>query len=185
MIRAGLAMLLLAGPVAAAEIKVTESVPVPRGEAVSPMARATIFVRDQQKSLKLYRDILGLKPYIDNLVEGEPINVIMGTKGIALKAAILQSGDSITGNLGIYEIVDGPAAAPMSDTRTDVRTGDYAVVFYTEKLDDLADKIIRAGYRIVSPPIILFNDPSKIRQSREMLFFDADGMLVNLIEQGQ
>ncbi len=185
MIRAALALALLAGPAFAAEIKVAEAVPVPRGEAVSPMARATIFVRDQQESLKLYRDILGLKPYIDNLVEGEPINVIKGTKGIALKAAILQSGDSVSGNIGIYEIVNGPPAAAISDTRTDVRTGDYAVVFYTEKLDELSEKIVKAGYRIVSLPIVLFNDPAKTRQSREMLFFDADGMLVNLIEQGQ
>ncbi|WP_439534442.1 VOC family protein [Polymorphobacter sp.] len=163
----------------------TESVPVPAGEKVSTLARATIFVRNQAESLKLYRDILGLKPHIDNLVEGEAINTIQGTKGVSLKAAILQSGDSISGNLGIYEIINGPPAAPMTDTRTSVRTGDYAVVFYTDQLDALSDKIIKAGYRIVSPPIILFTDPKKTKQSREMLFFDADGMLVNLIEQGK
>ena len=189
MIGAGLLALMLGGPVAAAEIpkeiKVTEAVPVPAGETVSPIARATIFVRNQAESLKLYRDILGLKPYIDNLVEGEEINRIQGTKGVSLKAAILQSGDTISGNLGIYEIVNGPPAAPVTDTRTHVLTGDYAVVFYTEKLDELSDKITRAGYRIVSPPIVLFHDPKKTRQSREMLFFDADGMLVNLIEQGK
>ncbi len=169
----------------AAEIKVAEPVPVPVGETVSTLARATIFVRSQAESLKLYRDILGLKAHIDNLVEGEAINTIQGTKGVSLKAAILQSGDAISGNLGIYEILNGPPAAPMTDTRTSVRTGDYAVVFYTEKLDELSDKIIKAGYRVVSPPVVLFVDPKKIKQSREMLFFDADGMLVNLIEQGK
>lgn len=184
MIRAAVLALLLGSAAQAADVKVTDAVTVPQGELVSPMARATIFVRSQAESLKLYRDILGLKPYIDNLVEGAPINTIMGTKGIALKAAILQSGDSISGNLGIYEIINGPPAAPMTDTRTDARTGDYAVVFYTEKLDELSAKIIKAGYRIVSPPIVLFTDPAKTKQSREMLFFDADGMLVNLIEQG-
>jgi hypothetical protein len=177
--------LVLAASVSAAEIKVTEAVPVPMGEKVSPMARATLFVRDQEASLRLYRDILGLKPYIQNLVEGEAINRIQGTKGVSLKAAILQSGDSISGNLGIYEIMGGPPAAPVTDRRTHVVTGDYAVVFYTDKLDELSDRITRAGYRIISPPIVLFNDPKKARQSREMLFFDADGMLVNLIEQGE
>jgi catechol 2,3-dioxygenase-like lactoylglutathione lyase family enzyme len=185
LIRALGVALLMASSVSAAEIKVTEAVPVPAGEKVSPMARATIFVRDQEASLKLYRDILGLKPYIQNLVEGEEINKIQGTKGVSLKAAILQSGESISGNLGIYEIVNGPPAAPVTDTRTHVVTGDYAVVFYTEQLDELSDRIIKAGYRIISPPIVLFNDPKKTKQSREMLFFDADGMLVNLIEQGE
>jgi catechol 2,3-dioxygenase-like lactoylglutathione lyase family enzyme len=185
MIRAGLLALMLGGSVAAAEIKITEPVPVPPGEKVSSLARATLFVRNQEESLKLYRDILGLKPHIQNLVEGEEINKIQGTSGVSLKAAILQSGDSISGNLGLYEIVNGPPAAPVTDTRTHVQTGDYAVVFYTDKLDELSDRIVKAGYRIVSPPIVLFHDPNKTRQSREMLFFDADGMLVNLIEQGQ
>ena len=169
---------------AAAEIKIAQAVPVPPGEKVSTLARATIFVRNQETSLRLYQDILGLKPHIQNLVEGEEINKIQGTKGVSLKAAILQSGDSISGNLGIYEIINGPPAAPVTDTRTRVLTGDYAVVFYTDKLDELSDKVIKAGYRIVSPPIVLFPDPKKTKQSREMLFFDADGMLVNLIEQG-
>ncbi len=36
------------------------------GMNVAPLARATIFVRDIDESLKLYRDILGLRPMFDN-----------------------------------------------------------------------------------------------------------------------
>ena len=43
------------------------------GMNVAPLARATIFVRDIKESLKLYRDILGLKPMFDNYWKGSGI----------------------------------------------------------------------------------------------------------------
>jgi len=165
--------------------KVAAAVPIAPGEKVSSIARATIFVRDQEQSLKLYRDILGLKVYIDNVVEGSAINAIMGTTGVTLRAAILQAGDTTSGNLGIYEIVGEKSSVLRPQRRTHVETGDAAVVFYTRNLDAIAAQVELAGYRVVAMPLVLFNDPAKIVQTREMLFFDADNVLVNLIEEGR
>lgn len=74
------------------------------GQSLAPMARATIFVRDIDESLKLYRDILGLKPMFDNRWSGQGINAIMGTKDKELRATVLMAGDSTVGNIGIYQL---------------------------------------------------------------------------------
>ncbi len=158
---------------------------VPEGYAVSPMTRATIFVRDLDESLKLYRDLLGLTTRVDTIVEGLRINEIMGTTDYGLKAVILQSGDSIVGNIGIYEIIgDGRSALPSPSDRVDTVTGDFAVVFITDDIDGITDKVIAAGFPLISPPMVLFPNAEAEVQTREMMFRDHDGVLVNLIELG-
>ena len=163
----------------------TQAQDVPDGYSVSSMTRATIFVRDLDESLRLYRDLLGLTTRVDTLVEGDPINEIMGTKGYGLKAVILQSGDSLIGNIGIYEIVgdDRSRLSPPSD-RIDTATGDFAVVFISNDIDGLTEKVRAAGYPLISPPMVLFPREDAEVQTREMMFRDRDGVLVNVIELG-
>ena len=177
--RLALAVLVLVGPLGAT------AQDVPDGHVVSSMTRATIFVRDLDESLKLYRDLLGLTTRVDTFVEGPRINEIMGTEDYGLKAVILQSGDSIVGNIGIYEITgdDRSVVAPRS-ARTDTVTGDFAVVFITNDIDGVTQKVIDAGYPLISPPMVLFPNPDADVQTREMMFRDHDGVLVNLIELG-
>ncbi|MDE0799601.1 MAG: VOC family protein [Rhodospirillaceae bacterium] len=158
---------------------------VPDGYSVSSMTRSTIFVRDLDESLKLYRDLLGLTIRVDTIVEGPRINEIMGTEDYSLKAVILQAGDSTIGNIGIYEIVgDDRAPVPPPSNRVDTVTGDFAVVFITDDIDGITEKVIAAGYLLVSPPMVLFPSPGADVQTREMMFRDYDGVLVNLIELG-
>ena len=171
--------------VAILAVGATSAQEVPDGFSVSSMTRATIFVRDVQESLRLYRDLLGLKVRVDTIVEGDRINAIMGTDGYGLRAVILQSGDSIIGNVGIYEIIgdDRNMLRPPSD-RIDTATGDFAVVFITNDIDSLTEKIRAAGYPLISPPMVLFPREDAQVQTREMMFRDRDGVLVNLIELG-
>lgn len=158
---------------------------VPEGYSVSSMTRATIFVRDLDESLRLYRDLLGLKTRVDTVVEGPRINEIMGTQDYGLKAVILQASDSLIGNIGIYEIIgDDRSPLPEPSSRVDTVTGDFAVVFITNDIDGITEKVIAAGYPLVSPPMVLFPNPEAEVQTREMMFRDHEGVLVNLIELG-
>lgn len=164
---------------------VTHAQDIPNGFSVSAMNRATIFVRDLDKSLQLYRDLLGLKIRVEALTEGERINQIMGTEGLALRAVILQSGDSIVGNIGIYEIIgDDRSTLPPPSDRNDTVTGDVAVVFATNDMDAITEQVRAAGYTLISPPMVLYPREDAEVQTREMLFRDRDGVLVNLIEFG-
>jgi catechol 2,3-dioxygenase-like lactoylglutathione lyase family enzyme len=154
------------------------------GMNVAPLARATIFVRDIEASLKLYRDILGLRPMFDNYWKGSGINAIMGTDGLELRATVLMAGESVSGNLGIYQLHNDETTPPPSTQTPDTRTGDFALVFPTNDIHRLTAEITAAGYPIVSPPVPLIIREEYAEQPVEMMFRDPDGVLVNLVQAG-
>ena len=152
---------------------------------LAPLARATIFVRDIDQSLKLYKDILGLKPMFDNYWKGEGINAIMGTKDKELRATVLMAGESVQGNLGIYQLYNEKGLAPKPVQTSDTRIGDFALVFPTNDIHRLTKEIIAAGYTIISPPVPLIEREEYSEQPVEMMFRDPDGVLVNLVQAGK
>ena len=154
------------------------------GMNIAPLARATIFVRDLEESLKLYRDILGLRPMFDNYWKGSGINAIMGTDGLELRATVLMAGESVSGNLGIYQLHNDETTPSPPQQTPDTRTGDFAIVFPTNDIWRLTDEITAAGYPIVSPPVFLIIRDEYEVQPVEMMFRDADGVLVNLVQAG-
>ena len=58
------------------------------------------------------------------------------------------------------------------------------MVFGTNDIDNLTAKIKAAGYPIISPPVVLRENPDMEVQGREMMFRDPDGILVNLVQPG-
>ncbi len=156
------------------------------GMKLTAMNRATFFVRNQEESLKLYRDLLGLKVYFNNFWDNAGINEVMGTKGETLNAIVLEgSGDPVFGKLGIYQLSAASVAKappPSRSTTTDV--GDAAVVFTTNDIDNLYAKIKAAGYVIISAPATLNPNPANRVQAKEMQFRDPDGTIVNLVQAG-
>jgi catechol 2,3-dioxygenase-like lactoylglutathione lyase family enzyme len=169
----------------AATAQSTSANPIPAGFKVAPLSRATIFVRDRTEALRLYRDILGLRVRVEREFGDERFNRIMGTQNLRARVSILQSGDTVYGNIGIFELVgEDRAGVPGPSREPAARTGDVAVVFFTNDMDGIAARVSAGGYTIVAPPMVLFPDPKFAVQPREMLFRDRDGVLVNLIQPG-
>ncbi|MEO0995931.1 MAG: VOC family protein [Pseudomonadota bacterium] len=150
---------------------------------VSSTLRTTIAVRDLDASLRLFRDILGLTVRRDLTLSGEAVNRVLGTSGTTSRIVILQSGDSLLGNVALlaYDDVSPPPAAP-SDLSFDA--GDVALIMTTADIDGVHAALVRAGYPIVSPPIVLFERPDLAVQAREMMFVGPEGIFINLIQPG-
>jgi hypothetical protein len=88
-------------------------------------------------------------------------------------------------NIGIYQMEGGNRAQlPKPSTHKDSIASDSAVVFITNDINAVTAKVTAAGYPIISPPMVLFPKEGAQKQTREMMFRDHDGMLVNLIELG-
>ncbi len=155
---------------------------VPDDFVLSPLMRSTHFVRDLDESLKLYRDILGLRARVERTLEGERTDAVLGTVGKPVKLAILQSGDLVYANVGLFQFVEDDVP-PRPEPKTHAQTGDAAVVFLTSDIFGVYEKVKAAGYPIVSPPMVLFPQEGSDTQSYEMLFFDHDGIGVNLIQR--
>ena len=103
---------------------------------------------------------------------------------LLLRACVLMAGESIYGNLGVYQLSNEKDAPPPPPLHKDTRTGDFAVVFPTTDIWNLYKKIQDAGYLIISGPVTLIPRPGYKVQPVEMMFRDRDGVLVNLLQAG-
>ncbi len=171
-------LLLAAGNAAAQNISIAD------GARVSPVSRTTVFVRDLDESLKLYRDILGLKPRRERLLEGPFWNDVVGTAGEdkRIKVMILQTTEGeVVGNVGLFQFVDENDGPPVYKPPR-VQTGDVALVMLTHDIMGIYETVRDAGYTIISPPSTQDKDPGP-ETVYEMLFFDRDGVIVNLIHR--
>jgi catechol 2,3-dioxygenase-like lactoylglutathione lyase family enzyme len=155
---------------------------VPEGFQLSPLMRGSHFVRNLDESLKLYRDLLGLRVRTRIRLEGERSDAVLGLKDAPVEVALLQSGDLVFANVGLFQLVEDPPK-PWPEPRTHVETGDAALVFLTRDIFAVNAAVKAAGYPIVSEPMVLFPDAQAETQSYEMLFFDRDGIIVNLIQR--
>ena len=80
--------------------------------AVSPLKRATIFCRDIEASLALYRDILGFDVAEDKLVEGSAMGAMIGyPQGVKMRIVHLQSEKSDTA--AVFDKPSPFASAPI------------------------------------------------------------------------
>ena len=154
---------------------------IPDGFTVTPLMRSTHFVRDVDESLKLYRDILGLRVRFEQTFKSEEWDRILGIEGKTVRVVHLQSGDYVFANVAFFQFV-GDIQPPAPDPRTFVKTGDAALVFVTNDIFSINEKVKAAGYSIISEPIVLFPQEGSNTQAYESLFFDRDGILVNLTQ---
>lgn len=144
----------------------------------------SLFVRDLERSLALYRDILGLEVYYDDTFTDPDVTSNLGLQGKKLHVVFLKSeGDA--GMIGLFDIVDEealgdatPEQPPMPDS---IKPGNVAAVFYCSDLDSLVPRIEAAGCKLLHPPMTFKHQDYP--ESREMVFWDPDGIVVNLIEK--
>jgi catechol-2,3-dioxygenase len=94
--------------------------------AINRLNHAVLFVRDVERSVAFYRDVLGFRP----------IDQMGGLRG----AAFLQApGSSNDHDLGLFEV--GSEAAPSAAGRTSV--GLYHLAWEVDTLSDLEDLMAR------------------------------------------
>jgi catechol 2,3-dioxygenase-like lactoylglutathione lyase family enzyme len=148
--------------------------------------RVTLWVRDAERSLALYRDLLGLPVLEDKLVPGPHLGRMVGYDAAGLRIVHLGSGPR--GWVGLYELrdatpppIDAPATPPGRIAR-----GQASVVFRSDGVEALAARVAAAGYRFLLPPAAYVKDSASALfpagRYVESIFYDADGFTVSLIE---
>ncbi len=151
------------------------------GQVLLPLNRAELYVRDADKALKLYRDILKLRVVSDR--DWDPKEHGLNTD-VKVRQIVLTAGNSQLGNLALYEI-KGQKEPVMKPFLEDFgHTGDVATVWTTKDIWNINDELKKAGYIVLSPPVTLLENPDMLVQSVEMQFRDSDGFLVNILQGG-
>jgi catechol 2,3-dioxygenase-like lactoylglutathione lyase family enzyme len=162
---------------------VAAGVEKPAAPVPTDIRRATIIVRDMGNSLKLYRDVMGLKVNYDAVVTMSGVGLPAGPPGAKARLVLLNGNDPFIGWIGLIEWTDPRLPDPGPYPK---RMGPGGVVIVTNT-DDVPGKCAAAtkvpGVTMTSPPREQVypgrNGGPPIRVIG-CNFFDPDGILIEM-----
>ncbi|OYU16140.1 MAG: glyoxalase/bleomycin resistance/dioxygenase family protein [Alphaproteobacteria bacterium PA4] len=108
------ALLLLAATPAVAQSatgKAAAGVTAPAERLPTDVRRLTILVRDMENSLKLYRDVIGLKINYDQRLTVSGVALPAGVPGNKVRLVLLNGNDPFIGWIGLMQYFDPPLPA--------------------------------------------------------------------------
>lgn len=158
----------------------------PRAEAVrapTDFRRVTLIVSDMERSLELYRDVLGFKANYDTVLTMSGVALPAGAPGAKARLVLLEANDPWVGWIGLLEWAD-PPLSPRSDVPTKLGVGDSVMVFNTTDIDARCQAIsaLDAVRFTAQPSTTTYpgrNGGPDIFV-RGCNFFDADGYFIEL-----
>ncbi len=144
-----------------------------------PLERASIFVRDTDRSLGFYRDILRMDVVETRDLEGPVIASMVGLDDCKIRVTYLTAEDSVRARIGLFEIYDPrPPELPRPPTAS-LNAGQPVLVFDSPFIADIHSDLKAAGYTFLLEPHELADDEGG--HFNEMIVFDPDGVAVDVL----
>lgn len=147
--------------------------------------RFTIFCRDLDASLGLYRDVLGLVPVEEKVIEGAAAGALLQLPPCRMRIALLAVDAEADPIVGLFEVcgvdldaIDYPRGRPAF--------GQTALLLSTTDFDGVHARLEAAGTEFLTPPLRYPKHQASERSPagiyREMIFHDPDGQLVGVMQ---
>ena len=154
-------------------------------ERTSPVKRTTIFCRNIEESLKLYRDILGFSVAEDKTVAGPAMAKMIGLSDCSMHICHLRAHNSEDGLIGLYEITADDVPETTRPPEGVIHLGQVAIVVNTDQPAEIAADLEAKGYPFLTPPTKYVKEEDseymKAGTYTEMIFYDPDGVLVSVM----
>lgn len=148
----------------------------------APSKRTTIIVRDIEKSVTFYRDLLGMDVFYEGHIGNPGASELMGMKISGLKMVVLNVDGAETGMIGLMELLDADPPLEETDWSAQVKAGETILVIPTENMKALHERMVEQGYTVATPPTKM-EVPNR-PEIHEMMARDPDGVIVNLTQRG-
>jgi catechol 2,3-dioxygenase-like lactoylglutathione lyase family enzyme len=152
-----------------------------------PLKRVTIWVRDAEASLSLYRDVIGLDVIEDKTLSGPAIAAMVGLQDATLRIVHLAPAGATHGWIGLYALADSTPAVPKTPAPqpSGLTYGQVSVVIPTDAMDRILPKLRERGVRFLTEPKDYVKttpgDSTPPGRYTEAIFFDPDGVMVSLM----
>ena len=159
-----------------------------KGFKTTPVSRITLFCRDLEKSLALYRDILGFEEVESKTIQTKAFNELMNIhdKNCFVRISYLQSERSDHGLIALFEVNSSELDKNQSIQTTQIQYGQSVIVLSTKDHKKIYRELKKKDYTFLVEPTEYekLEDSEYIKAGlyKEMSFYDPDGFLINLIE---
>lgn len=163
--------------------KAAAGVETPAERLPTDVRRLTLLVRSMENSLKLYRDVIGLKVNYDQNLTVSGVALPAGVPGNKVRLVLLNGNDPFVGWIGLMEYSEPPLDADAEYPKR-LKAGGTVLILNT---DDAAKRCEMAR----SVPGVTFT--AEVREQRypgrnggpEIIvmgcnFFDPDGLLIEM-----
>jgi catechol 2,3-dioxygenase-like lactoylglutathione lyase family enzyme len=150
---------------------------------VTPLRRTAIIVRDMERSLQFYREVLGLRVWREGRHGPDDVTLthLLGAPPCTLRYAILQADDVEWGMVGLFELTD---PAPADDTHPAIdraNRGEACLVFHAPDVRKIHRAAVAMGISVFCPPTRVVLKEHGL-ESLEMMLRDPSGVLLNFIQ---
>ncbi len=148
--------------------------------------RTTLWVRNLDRSLAFYRDVIGLAVLEQKELAGPAIAGLVGFADGRLRIAHLGLPGSSHGWVGLYELsaTNPPMQELAPPPRERVALGQAVIVFESADIDAVRRRVLEANCRLLKEPSQYVRPPRDgVPGARltEIIVFDPDDVLVSVM----
>ena len=147
--------------------------------------RLSIFCHDIEKSLHVYRDVLGLHISMDKSITGAAAGRLLGLPPCSIRIVLLAPSAGEQPVLGLFDVTATELETRAAGPRKLVRK-QTALVLGTDDFEAAVAKIHDAGLELLCGPEDYVTPAAEAgapaMRYREVIFFDPDDVLVSIMQ---
>jgi glyoxylase I family protein len=144
------------------------------------VAHIGITVRNMDRALRFYRDLLRLKVLGDLTIEGDEADILTREKGVKLRVAYLRSEKDLKGPpLELLHFVE-PAGDGKGPYPRLTNPGITEVAFWVRDIEQTYAELGTRGVKFLSPPQLFKLEG--YGKAKAVYFWDPDGTILELIQ---
>jgi catechol 2,3-dioxygenase-like lactoylglutathione lyase family enzyme len=132
-----------------------------------------IVVSDMKRSLRFYRDLLGMEVWADFKDDSLVVQAVTDVPGANVWMIKLKAADGVS--IELLQYLSNPQDVPEPAKACDV--GCNHVALQVEQLDTLYENLTAEGIRFHAPPTVSSDGGAKVTYCR-----DPEGVIVELVE---
>lgn len=141
-----------------------------------------IVVRDLERSVRFYSELLGLRRGFEVTLEGAWIEEVTGLTGARAWCVFMETDDPST-RLELLQYLS-PEGAALAENSLPHTPGLRHLAFTVDDLDDLVARLRAAGVALLSDPVTVPFQVGTLGRKRLCYFHDPDGTLVEVAAYG-